>query len=270
VLDTIPSKNGHGGADTLLPAPHRDQWGPHPAGTVSVVMPALNEERNIAWVLERMPGVVDEVILVDGRSVDGTVAVACAIRPDIVVVSEPRLGKGRALRAGFGTATGDVIVMIDADGSMDPKEIPRYVEPLELYDFVKGSRYIHGGDSDDFTWLRRVGNRGLLACANALYGSPFTDLCYGYCAFRREQLQVLALTADGFEIETQLIIHAVKAGLRIKEIPSVELSRICGRSNLHTFRDGRRVLQTLLSERFERGPKTMSPAAPSMAPSVPR
>ena len=105
MLDTIPSKNGHGGADTLLPAPHRDQWGPHPAGTVSVVMPALNEERNIAWVLERMPGVVDEVILVDGRSVDGTVAVACAIRPDIVVVSEPRLGKGRALRAGFGTAT---------------------------------------------------------------------------------------------------------------------------------------------------------------------
>ena len=221
-------------------------------GVVSVVMPAMNEERNISWVLERMPAEIHEVILVDGRSSDATVSAARSVRPDITVVSEPRRGKGRALRAGFAAASGDVIVMIDADGSMDPAEIPRYVEPLGDYDFVKGSRYVVGGDSDDFTWVRRMGNRGLLACANVLFGSPFTDLCYGFCAFRREHLPALALTADGFEIETQLVIHAVKAHLRIKEIPSVELSRICGQSNLHTFRDGQRVLRTLVVERFER------------------
>lgn len=240
---TIDLRQSHDGPGTpWLPA----------VGSVSVVIPALNEERNISWVLDRMPAGVAEIIVVDGRSVDGTVAAARAACPDIVVVSEPRRGKGRALRAGFDRATGDAIVMMDADGSMDPQEIPRYVEPLVDHDFVKGSRYIAGGDSDDFTWVRRVGNRGLLAFANALFGSPFTDLCYGFCAFRRECLDALALSAVGFEIETQLVIHAIKAGLRIKEIPSVELTRICGESNLHTFRDGQRVLRTLVMERFER------------------
>jgi glycosyltransferase involved in cell wall biosynthesis len=219
------------------------------AAAVSVVLPTMNEARNLPWVLERMPEDA-ELILVDGRSIDGTVAVATALRPDIRVISEPRRGKGRALRAGFAAATGDAIVMIDGDGSMDPLEIPRYVELLGDYDFVKGSRYISGGDSDDFTWLRRTGNRALLALANGLFRAPFTDLCYGFCAFRREYLGALALTADGFEIETELVIHAVKAGLRIAEVPSVELSRLHGDSHLRTFRDGQRVLRTLLHERL--------------------
>jgi glycosyltransferase involved in cell wall biosynthesis len=223
--------------------------GPGPVGAVSIVLPTMNEARNLPWVLERMP-LAAELILVDGRSIDDTVSVAQTLRPDVVVVTEPRRGKGRALRAGFAAATGDVIVMIDADGSMDPSEIPRYVELLGEYDFVKGSRYLYGGDSDDFTWLRRTGNRALLALANGLFRSPFTDLCYGFCAFRREHLGALALTADGFEIETQLVIHAVKAGLRIAEVPSVELSRLHGNSHLRTFRDGQRVLRTLLHERL--------------------
>lgn len=217
--------------------------------SISVVMPAMNEAKNLPWILERMPEVAD-VILVDTRSIDDTVDVAKALRPDIVVVTEPRRGKGRALRAGFAAATGDSIVMIDADGSMDPLEIPRYVELLDRYDFVKGSRYLTGGDSDDLTWLRRNGNRGLLTVANTLFRSPFTDLCYGFCAFRREHLETLALTADGFEIETELVIHAVKAHLRIAEVPSVELTRLHGQSHLRTFRDGQRVLRTLLYERL--------------------
>lgn len=217
---------------------------------VSVVIPVLNEARNLPWVLRRLPTDIHEVILVDGRSVDGTVEVALDICPDIVLVVEPRRGKGRALRAGFAAATGDYIVMLDGDGSMDPTEIPLFVEKLRHDDFVKGSRCLGDGDSDDFTWVRRLGNRSLLSLVNGLFGQPFTDLCYGYCAFRRSHLDRLNLTADGFEIETQLVVHAVKAGLRIAEVPSVELVRIGGISNLRVLRDGPRVLRTIVRERL--------------------
>lgn len=221
--------------------------------TVSVVIPALNEQWNIGWVLERLPSMVDEVILVDGHSVDRTVAVARAARPDIVVVPQNARGKGAALRAGFAAATGDLLVMIDADGSMDPHELHRYVTPLlHGYDLVKGSRFLTGGGSSDFTQLRRLGAQAFVRMTNAMFLVRLTDLCYGYCSFRRDCLGALALTAIGFEIETELVVHAVKANLRIAEVPSIELPRRHGVSNLHTFRDGQRVLRTLLRERVAR------------------
>lgn len=224
--------------------------------TVSVVVPARNEQRNIGWVLRRLPAIVDEVILVDGHSTDRTVAVARAARPDIVVITENARGKGAALRAGFAAATCDIIVMIDADGSMDPTELHRFVTPLlNGYDFVKGSRFLAGGGSTDFTPLRRLGNQALTLMTNTLFLIRFTDLCYGYCSFRRECLPALALTAHGFEIETELAVHAVKANLRIAEVPSRELPRRWGVSNLHTFRDGQRVLRTLVRERVSTRPR---------------
>lgn len=224
--------------------------------TVSVVIPTLNEEKNIAWVLERMPPIVDEVILVDGHSSDRTVQVARAIRPDIVVLTQNCRGKGDAARVAFAAATSDLIVMIDADGSMDPAEIHRFVTPLmNGYDFVKGSRFLTGGGSTDLTALRRSGNQMLVRLTNSLFLVHFTDLCYGFISFRRERLPDLALTAHGFEIETELVVHALKANLRIAEVPSNELPRRCGTSNLHTFRDGQRVLRTLIRERVVRRPR---------------
>jgi glycosyltransferase involved in cell wall biosynthesis len=217
--------------------------------SISVVIPTLNEAQNIPWVLRRMPLYVDEVVIVDGRSTDNTVGVARAVRQDIVVVDEKRKGKGVALRSGFAAATGDIIVMLDADGSMDPQEIGWFVSPLQHdYDFVKGSRYVTGGGSEDLTWLRRTGNRALTGLANAVLHSNYSDLCYGYIAFRRECLDVLQLESDGFEIETELIVRAARAGLRIAEVPSFELDRISGVSNLQTFRDGWRVLGTMAHE----------------------
>lgn len=217
--------------------------------SVSVVIPTLNEAMNLPWVLRRMPSYVDEVVIVDGRSNDHTVDVARALRDDVVVVAEPRKGKGIAVRAGFAAASGDIIVMLDADGSMDPQEIGWFVSPLQHdYDFVKGSRYVTGGGSEDLTWLRNAGNRVLTELANAVLRSNYSDLCYGYIAFRRECLEVLQLESDGFEIETELIVRAAKAGLRIAEVPSIELDRISGASNLQTFRDGWRVLRTLARE----------------------
>ncbi len=218
--------------------------------TVSVIIPTLNEAESLGWVLEQLPSWVTEVILVDGLSTDGTESIARAVRPDVVVVHQHRRGKGAALRAGFAAAGGDIVVMIDADGSTDPREMPRFVEALVAgADFVKGSRHIEAGGSADFTRLRSAGNRGFVRLANLLYRSQFTDLCYGYCAFWRHHLDALALSADGFEIETQLVLNAVKAGLEIQEVPSFELERRAGTSNLHAFRDGKRVLRTLLRER---------------------
>jgi glycosyltransferase involved in cell wall biosynthesis len=219
------------------------------AASVSVVIPTLNEAMNLPWVLRRMPSYVDEVIIVDGRSTDLTVDVARSVRVDVVVVAEPRKGKGIALRAGFAAAAGDIIVMLDADGSMDPREIGWFLAPLQHdYDFVKGSRYVTGGGSEDITWLRSLGNRTLTQLANTVLHSNYSDLCYGYIAFRRQCLDILELESDGFEIETELIVRAARAGLRIAEVPSIELGRISGASNLRTFRDGWRVLHTLARE----------------------
>lgn len=222
---------------------------PVPLASISVVIPTLNEAMNLPWVLRRMPSYVDEVVIIDGRSLDSTVDVARALRMDVVVVSEPQAGKGFAVRAGLAAATGDIIVMLDADGSMDPQEIGWFVSPLQHeFDFVKGSRYVTGGGSEDITLLRSAGNRTLTRLANLVLHSNYSDLCYGYIAMRRECLQILELESEGFEIETELIVRASRAGLRIAEVPSNELTRISGSSNLHTFRDGWRVLRTLARE----------------------
>ncbi len=219
--------------------------------SVSLVIPAKNEARNLPYVLDHLPGGIDEVILVDGRSSDVTTVMARHCLPDIRIISEPGSGKGNALRAGFAAATGDAIVAMDADGSMSPEEIPHYVYFLEQgYDLVKGSRFVAGGGSLDITTIRRLGNLGLLTIANFLYGSQFSDLCYGFFAFRRQFLEHLALRSSGFEIETEIMVRAQVTGLRIAEIPSLELPRRQGNSNLRAIRDGQRVLKTLLLERM--------------------
>ena len=218
--------------------------------TVTLVIPARNEARNIAWVLEQIADDVDEIILVDGDSTDATLITARSLRPDIKVVRQNGIGKGSALRTGFLAASCDIIVMMDADGSMAPQEIRHYLHFLANgYDFVKGSRFIGGGGSLDITPFRRLGNRFLLAVFNSLYGSDLTDLCYGFCAFHRRYLDLLDLTATGFEIEAEMTVRAMEAGLRIAEVPSLEMPRRAGKSNLRAIRDGRRVLTTVLRGR---------------------
>ncbi len=217
--------------------------------SVSVVIPAKNEARNIGWVLERMPSYVDEIIIVDGLSTDGTLEVAKMITPDVITVREMRPGKGAAMRAGMDVARGDCIVVMDADGSMDPGEIHLYVSALMAgADLAKGSRFVEGGGSTDITWLRQFGNGQLLALANALFRTNFSELCYGFMALRRSAIPRLQLDADGFEIETQIVTRAVRMGLQISEVPSREAPRRYGESNLRTFRDGWRVLRAMLRE----------------------
>lgn len=229
--------------------------------TISVVIPTKNEARNIGWVLERVGPIVDEIVIVDGLSRDGTVEAAIRVRPDAIIVRHEVAGKGEAVRAGFAAATCDLVVLLDADGSMDPDEIQRFVEELAGgSDFVKGSRFLPGGGTADITRLRSVGNAGLVRLANLLLGTSYTELCYGYMAFRRSRLVELDLRSSGFEIETEIVVKACRAGLTIREIPSFESPRRYGASNLNTFRDGWRVLRTLVRERFtppvEIGPRS--------------
>lgn len=218
---------------------------------ISVVIPTRNEAQNLHHVLPYIPPVVSEVIMVDGCSTDDTIAVAQQLLPAIQIIRQKRKGKGDALRVGFAASTGDIIVMIDADGSTDPNEITHFVEALlEGNDFAKGSRFIVGGGSHDITPLRALGNYGLSQMVNILFGTQYSDLCYGYNAFWKRSLDCIQLDCDGFEIETQLNIRMHRAGLKIVEVPSMERPRLFGQSNLRTFRDGWRVLKMIVKERM--------------------
>lgn len=222
--------------------------------TVSVIIPAKNEAENLRYVLPRIPLDVYEVILVDGFSTDNTVEVARELRPDIQIVYQEGRGKGAALRSGFNAANGDIIVMLDADGSTDPAEIPVFVAALLTgADFVKGSRFMQGGGTTDMTLFRMTGHSSLMLAVKLLFGGNFSDLCYGYNAFWREVLPQLALDADGFEIETMMNVRALHAGLKIAEVPSYEAERIHGTSNLRAIPDGWRVLKTIIKERLKPG-----------------
>lgn len=224
--------------------------------TVTAVIPTLNEAENLPHVFGQLPSGVNELIVVDGHSTDHTLQVTRNLRPDARIVLQDRRGKGNALACGFAAARGDIIVMVDADGSTDPGEIPSFIAPLiNGADFVKGSRYMAGGGSTDITHVRSAGNRVLGLSVNLLFGTSYTDLCYGYNAFWRRCLPHLHVDCDGFEVETVLNVRAAKAGLKVVEVPSYEHDRIHGLSNLNAWRDGKRVLAAILRERFTRLPE---------------
>jgi glycosyltransferase involved in cell wall biosynthesis len=219
--------------------------------TVSVVVPALNEAPNLPYVLPLIPDWITEVILVDGGSTDGTVEVAKALLPEIRIVNQSGRGKGNALRSGFSSATGDIIVMLDADGSTLPTEIPAFVGVLLAgADFAKGSRFSQGGGSEDISLFRRLGNQYFVVMARLLFGGRYTDLCYGYNAFWRRHLPILDLDADGFEVETMMNLRALQRGLKVVEVSSFEACRKFGKSRLRAVPDGLRVLRIVVRERL--------------------
>jgi glycosyltransferase involved in cell wall biosynthesis len=217
---------------------------------VSVVIPALNEAENLPFVLPRIPKWVDQVVLVDGNSTDRTHLVARELLPSIEIVQQEGRGKGAALRTGFRHAQGDIVVMLDADGSMDPAEIPAFVGALlSGAQMAKGSRFVQGGGTADMPWYRQFGNWCFVMLARLLFGGHYSDLCYGYNAFWADQVGRLDLDCDGFEVETVLNVRALKLGLRIVEVPSFEAERVFGRGRLRTIPDGWRVLRALVRER---------------------
>ena len=228
-----------------------------PLPRVSAVVPTLNEEANLRYVLPLLCRYVAEIVVVDGHSADDTLGAGRCLFPQAQIVLHETRGKGAALRRGFDAASGDIVVMIDADGSNDPREVPRFVGALVSgADFAKGSRFLLGGGTTDMPWYRRFGNKVFVWLVRLFFGSRYSDLCYGYNAFWRDVIDTLSLDGDGFEIETMINVRAARAGFNIVEVPSFEAERIHGDSNLQTLRDGWRVLRTILHERLASPPVT--------------
>jgi glycosyltransferase involved in cell wall biosynthesis len=192
---------------------------------------------------------VDQVVVVDGGSADDTREVVRQLAPTALLVRQGGRGKGDALKAGLRLATGEIIITMDADGSMNPEDIPRFVERLQSgCDFVKGSRALPGAGSDDFTLIRRLGNTWLTSLANAIFGSNYTDITFGFNGYWRSTVAHLGQLADGFEFEIQLALRAATVGMRTGEVPTHEPLRIGGESKLNPMKDGFAILRVILAE----------------------
>lgn len=227
------------------------EYGCSQSSDVTVIIPTLNEERNIAGVIEELKRIgFANVLIVDGNSKDKTVTIAEKL--GVHVIHQNGHGKGNALRQAFSAdGLGSVIVMMDADGSMCPKELASFIKSLDRgVDLVKGSRFLPGGYSEDMTFIRRIGNGLFVWLVNSIWGANYTDLCYGFAAFKKEAIKKIFphLRSMNFEIETEIFVKAKKFGLNVVEVPSIELRRKHGKSNLSAIKDGYRILKTIGKE----------------------
>lgn len=236
---------------------------------VTVVIPTKNELENLKRLLPTVPDFVDEVLVVDGYSTDGTSEFALESRLVTKVLMQKAPGKGSALCLGAQMANNKYIICIDADGSMSTSEFPRLLDPMiqSNIDVIKGSRYLPGAGSEDLSHFRSAGNRGLLLIAKILYKCKWTELAYGYFGLTQDAVKKLDLFefeskvpskwifknlayGQGFEIEAVIFCRALRRNLKIQEFASTETNRWNGTSNLKAIPDGIRVLAAIILERL--------------------
>jgi len=216
---------------------------------VSLIIPTRNEEGCIGQVLREVPrDLVDEVVVIDGHSTDGTEEeVKKELRPQDSFVLQKGKGYGGAFLEGFDIVTGDVIIMMDADGSHDPSDIKAILDKVHRgYEYVMASRYATGGHSHDDTIIRWVGNRVFTWMTNMIHGTDVTDSLYLFTAITRDGLEKLNLKSAGFEFCTEIVVKAHRAGLRFAEVPAVERSRFAGKTKVNAFWHGLKILRMIL------------------------
>lgn len=218
---------------------------------VTVQIPAKNEEGSLPSVIEKIPrDFVTEILVVDGHSTDSTMKVATAL--GCRVITQPGKGYGDAMIHGFKNASGDVIISMDADGSPNPKEIPKLLAKLnEGYDIVLGSRYLTGGGSEDDTLIRYIGNKSFTFITNLLHGTKMSDSLYLFCAMKKSMLDKLVFNCSDFSLCIEIPVKAHKAGFKMAEIPSFELKRIADVSRVNAFVDGFKILYANIKLCFE-------------------
>jgi len=217
---------------------------------ITALVCTLNEEENLPHVLPRVPDWVDEVLLVDGHSTDDTLAVAKELRPDVRIVHQPGWGKGDALKYGIEQAAGDIIVTLDADGTTDPEDMPRFVEPLlRGCDFVKGSRFALSRPAGK-PRHRVFGNWVIVTTYNLLYRTTYTDLCSGYNAFWKQAMARVDLSGWTGQEEPLLNARVRRAGLKVVEVGHHDKGRIAGETKQPSWQQGSGAIRTVIRERF--------------------
>ena len=209
---------------------------------ISLLIPTKNEVEGIGWILDHARPFVDEILVIDGHSMDGTAEICRA--QNVQVILDNGKGKGAAIREGLRHVTGDIVVMMDADGSHDPADIPRLIEPIihGEQDLVLGSRILGGSDElrgDIIQFLRNLGGGIITMAINYRWHTRLTDILNGFRAIRRASVSRLNLRANDFDIEQHMVVECLKKGVRVKDIPCHESVRKWGVSKLPTFRKAR-------------------------------
>jgi len=221
---------------------------------VCVVIAAYNEGPNIGRVVRGVKGVLgtgDEVLVVDDGSTDNTTEAARAAGAR-VVQQWPNQGKGRAIIKGIREARGDIVVFIDGDGQDPPEEIPLLLAPMrdQDADMVNGSKFIGQLKEGAISRPNYYGNLFMSGFINILFGVKITDSQSGFRAWRLEKMRGLKLDAKEYEIETEMLIKAVKAGLKVVEAPVTRDKRAYGSTSFKRVRNGTRILWTILRLRL--------------------
>jgi dolichol-phosphate mannosyltransferase len=202
---------------------------------ISVVIPTKNEERTVGNVIKAVRPYCDEVIVVDGHSNDRTQEVC--LREGVKFVLDNGKGKGDGIRTGIKSASGNVIVFIDADGSHEPSDIPKLVEPIlnKKADLVVGCRMTGGSDElhgDIGKFIRFMGSMVITLIINYRWGVRLTDVQNGFRAIRRETALNLNLVENDFTIEEEMVMKCLRKGYRVANIPTHEYVRKVGRSRI--------------------------------------
>lgn len=219
---------------------------------ITIIIPAKNEGEGIARILESVKSYGDEIIVVDGHSTDNTREIVENFGARYVL--DNNRGRGDGIQVGIEKAKNDILVFFDADGSHEPKDIPRLLQPLNKgeADLVVGSRRT-GGSLDvviNFTGIIRAAGCDFIAMIiNHRWKVNLTDVLYSFRAIRREVARDLNLRANDFDIEQEMIIECLKRGYRVKEIPTREYARAWGKSKLATYK-GLKLLWHLFLKLF--------------------
>ena len=232
---------------------------PHMAySKLSVIMPVYNEETTVAQIVDRLLAAQipldKEVLIVDDASSDGTAAVLASLAfPEVRIIRHPdNRGKGAAIRTGLAEASGDLILIQDADLEYDPGDIPNLLQPLMSGSAraVYGSRFT--GAEQNMSFLHRLGNRFLSVLTNLLYGSSLSDMETCYKLIDADLMRGVHLTAERFDFEPEITGKLLKQGIKIHEVPISYKGREFHEGKKITWRDGFAALWTLLKVRFEK------------------